>query len=97
MTLCSGSVRDVLRTLVSDRAMEQRVVKRQEPGRRRVPARVVTGLALVVLAVVLAVENRDLVEIRLLVPVVALPLWTALAGMLVIGVIVGLLVGRPRK
>lgn len=57
----------------------------------------VTGLALVVLAVVLAVENHGLVEIRLLIPVVTLPLWTALAGMLIIGIVVGLLVGRPRK
>ncbi|MDA3642951.1 LapA family protein [Saccharopolyspora indica] len=73
------------------------MVKQREPGQRRVPARVVTGLALVVLAVVLAVENRGLVEVRLLVPVVTLPLWTALAGMLIIGVVVGLLVGRPRK
>ncbi|RKT88590.1 Protein of unknown function [Saccharopolyspora antimicrobica] len=54
-------------------------------------------MALAVLAVVLAVENRGLVEIRLLIPVVTLPLWTALAGMLIIGIVVGLLVGRPRK
>ncbi|KAA5830501.1 LapA family protein [Saccharopolyspora hirsuta] len=74
------------------------MVKRQGSAvTRRVPARVVVGLALVVLAVVLAVENRALVEVRLLVPVVTLPLWTALAGMLVIGVVIGLLVGRPRK
>ncbi|MER7013530.1 LapA family protein [Saccharopolyspora sp. NPDC000359] len=74
------------------------MVKRQESAvTRRVPGRVVVGLVLVVLAVVLAFENRGLVEVRLLVPVVTLPLWTALAGMLVIGVVIGLLVGRPRR
>lgn len=77
-------------------------VARQGPaatpaGRHRVSARAVTGLVLGALAVVLAVENRALVEIRLLVPQVTMPLWTALAGMLVVGIVVGLLISRPRR
>ncbi|MEV0057679.1 lipopolysaccharide assembly protein LapA domain-containing protein [Saccharopolyspora shandongensis] len=52
---------------------------------------------LVAAAVVLAVENRQMVDIRIFVPVVAMPLWTALSVMLVVGVVVGLLVSRPRK
>ncbi|MGW1680307.1 LapA family protein [Saccharopolyspora sp. NPDC002376] len=76
------------------------MVKRQgttvEPTGQRWGA-AATALVLVALGVVLAVENRGLVEIRLLVPVVTLPLWTALAVLLVIGVVIGLLVGRLRK
>ncbi|MGP4016586.1 LapA family protein [Saccharopolyspora sp. 5N708] len=68
------------------------------PARRRwLSPRAVTGLILAVLAVVLAVENRQLVEIRLFVPLVTMPLWTALAVLLIIGVIIGFLVARPRK
>ncbi|AUS81667.1 DUF1049 domain-containing protein [Actinoalloteichus sp. AHMU CJ021] len=53
--------------------------------------RLVVGLLLGVLAVVFIVQNRDEVAIRLLVPVVDLPLWTALAGVLVLGMLIGAL------
>lgn len=59
-------------------------------------ARLITGLVLVVLAVVFIVENTAPTAIRLLVPVVTMPLWTALAVMLVIGFVVGLLMARGR-
>ncbi len=59
--------------------------------------RVITGLVLVVLAVVLVVENRQPVEVRVFVPLVTMPLWTALTVALVVGLIIGLLVTRPRK
>ncbi|MDA3630503.1 LapA family protein [Saccharopolyspora sp. WRP15-2] len=75
--------------------MKRRGTTVEPTGRRWGPA--ATALVLVALGVVLAVENRALVEIRLLVPVVTLPLWTALAVLLVIGVVIGLLVGRSRK
>ncbi|WP_246868547.1 lipopolysaccharide assembly protein LapA domain-containing protein [Saccharopolyspora sp. ASAGF58] len=48
-------------------------------------------------AVVLVLENRQTVEIRIFVPLVTMPMWTALAVMLVVGIVVGLLVSRPRK
>ncbi|MBB5159784.1 LapA family protein [Saccharopolyspora phatthalungensis] len=57
----------------------------------------ITGLVLVVLAVVLVVENRQPVEVRVFVPLVTMPLWTALTVALVVGLIIGLLVTRPRK
>jgi uncharacterized integral membrane protein len=65
--------------------------------RRWLSPRAVTGLVLAALAVVLAVENRHPVDIRVFIPVINMPLWTALAVMLVIGVVIGLLVTRPRK
>ncbi|MCI2417984.1 LapA family protein [Saccharopolyspora sp. K220] len=67
------------------------------PRRHRVSPRAVTGLVLAVLAVVLAVENRQLVDIRVFVPMVTMPLWTALAVLLIVGVVIGFLVARPRK
>jgi uncharacterized integral membrane protein len=60
------------------------------------PRRVV-ALVLLVLAVVFVVENRDLTEIRLLIPVVLMPLWAALVITLIIGLVVGLIVGRQRR
>lgn len=49
------------------------------------------------LAVVFVVENRGPVAIRVLVPVVSTPSWTALAAMLLIGFVVGLLLGRAQR
>jgi uncharacterized integral membrane protein len=72
----------------------------QAPGSkpsRWLSAQVITGLVLAALAVVLVLENRDLVGIRLLLPVVTMPLWTALAAMLLIGAVIGFLVSRPRR
>lgn len=60
------------------------------------PRRVV-ALVLLVLAVVFIVENRDLTEIRLLIPVVLMPLWAALVIPLIIGLVVGVIVGRQRR
>ncbi|PVY97995.1 DUF1049 domain-containing protein [Actinomycetospora cinnamomea] len=67
------------------------------PGRRRFTSRGVLALVLLVLAVVFVVENRDLTEIRLWIPVVLMPLWAALTITLVIGLVVGLVVGRRRR
>ena len=53
---------------------------------------------LLALAVVFVVENRDLTDIRLLIPVVIMPLWAALVITLVIGLIVrSVVVGRQRR
>jgi uncharacterized integral membrane protein len=57
----------------------------------------ITGAVLAALAIVFVLENRQLVGIMLLVPVVTMPLWTALAAMLVMGVVIGLLVTRSRR
>ncbi|MCQ6552055.1 LapA family protein [Streptomyces sp. C10-9-1] len=59
------------------------------------PSRV-TALVLVALAVVFIVENTRKVEIRLLVPVVTMPLYLALLGMFVIGGLCGALLIRGR-
>ena len=71
---------------------------RPSPGSRGfLTTRRVVALVLLALAVVFVVENRDLTEIRLLIPVVLMPLWAALAITLVIGLAVGWIVGRQRK
>lgn len=54
----------------------------------------IVALVLLILAVVFVVENRDLTEIRLLIPVVLMPLWAALTITLVIGLLVGFTLGR---
>ena len=65
-------------------------------GTSRFTSRRIVALALLVLAVIFVVENRDLTEIRLLIPVVFMPLWAALTITLVIGLIVGVVLGRRR-
>ncbi|GLZ47852.1 hypothetical protein Acsp06_40370 [Actinomycetospora sp. NBRC 106375] len=57
----------------------------------------VLPVVLLVLAVIFVLENRDLVSIRLLIPLVVMPQWAALTITLVIGVIVGLLLRRRRR
>ncbi|MEV7402336.1 LapA family protein [Streptomyces sp. NPDC091267] len=66
-------------------------------GRRpaMTPARI-TALVLVALAIVLIVENTRQVRIRLLIPVVTMPLYLALLGMFVIGGLCGALLIRNR-
>ncbi|MCP2333043.1 MULTISPECIES: lipopolysaccharide assembly protein LapA domain-containing protein [Actinoalloteichus] len=75
----------------SERTGPTRPAEDQDRARRRSLTRLVVGLLLGVLAVVFIVQNRDEVAIRLLVPVVDLPLWTALAGVLVLGMLIGAL------
>ncbi|GAA2820449.1 LapA family protein [Saccharopolyspora taberi] len=73
--------------------------QRNSPQKRshRVSPRVVTGVVLAGLAVVFVLENRQVVDIRVLLPVVTAPLWAALLAVLVIGVIVGFLLNRPHR
>jgi uncharacterized integral membrane protein len=65
--------------------------------RRRPPTRVVIGAVLLVLALIFIFENRDPAAIRVIIPVVVMPLWAALAGMFVVGLIVGAMWGRRRR
>lgn len=60
------------------------------------PARI-TLLVIVVIALVFVFENTSQTRIRLLVPEVTMPLWTALLGMGVIGVVCGRFWGGGRK
>lgn len=48
------------------------------------------------LAVVFILQNRQPTSIRVILPVVTMPLWAALTGMLVVGVVIGLLISRRR-
>ncbi len=53
-------------------------------------------LLVVALAVVLMVENSAEVQVRLLVPVVRMPMWTAFVLLFLGGVLAGWLAGRRR-
>ncbi|WP_256105508.1 LapA family protein [Streptomyces sp. ODS05-4] len=74
---------------------------RQPSGRSRgrrpalTPYRI-TMLVLTALAVVLIVENRDEIAIRLVVPIVTMPLYLALLIMFVLGGLCGALLIRSR-
>jgi uncharacterized integral membrane protein len=68
-----------------------------EKGGSALTSRRVVALLLLAISVVFVLENRDLTEIRLLIPVVLMPLWGALTITLVIGLVVGLIVGRRRR
>ncbi|CAL99499.1 uncharacterized protein DUF1049 [Saccharopolyspora erythraea NRRL 2338] len=75
------------------------MVKQNRPEKRSrgVSPRVVTGLVLVALAVVFILENRHVVDIRVFVPVVTMPLWTALVAVMLVGIVVGLLLNRQKR
>ncbi|WP_369274394.1 DUF1049 domain-containing protein [Streptomyces sp. R11] len=60
------------------------------------PARVAV-LVLVVLAMIFIFENTRATEIRLLIPLVTMPLWLALLGMGVIGALFGAYFMRRRR
>jgi uncharacterized integral membrane protein len=49
----------------------------------------ITALALTLLALVFIFQNNQPTEIRVLIPVVTMPLWAALAGMLIVGAAIG--------
>jgi uncharacterized integral membrane protein len=68
----------------------------RQAARHRLAPRMVTGGVLGALAIVFVIENRQQIDVRLLVPVVTMPLWTALAALLLIGVLVGFLL-RVRR
>jgi uncharacterized integral membrane protein len=68
----------------------------RDTAHHRLAPRLVTGVVLGALAIVFVIENRQQIDVRLLVPVVTMPLWTALAALLLIGVLVGLLL-RARR
>lgn len=65
--------------------------------RRRVPVKLIVALVLIALAIVFIVQNRQHVSIYLLLWTISGPMWAALTGMLVFGVIVGLLLVRRRR
>jgi uncharacterized integral membrane protein len=65
-------------------------------ARTRWNSRWVVATVLLVVALVFVVENRQLTEIRLVIPVVLMPLWAALAGTLLVGVVIGVLLDRRR-
>jgi uncharacterized integral membrane protein len=57
----------------------------------------VAAAVLTVLAVVFIAQNNQQVDIRLLVPLVTMPLWVALASMLVAGAAIGYAVSWRRR
>jgi uncharacterized integral membrane protein len=76
--------------------MTNQSTERTRDRSRIITVRRVIAAVLIVLAIVFIVENREKVDIRLIVPLLSLPLWTALTGMFVIGGIAGWLLSRRR-
>lgn len=66
-------------------------------GRRRVAFRYWVALALVVLAAVFIAQNRGPVDIHVLWITLSAPMWFFFAGLLVVGIVIGLLLRRRRK
>lgn len=58
-------------------------------ARSRASPRLIGALVLTALAVIFIVQNNQPTMIRVLIPVVTMPLWAALAGMLIVGVAIG--------
>ncbi|MEU9267009.1 LapA family protein [Streptomyces sp. NPDC048251] len=79
--------------------MSTKTTKASRSGGRNealTPGRIVV-LALAVLTLVFIFQNTSTVKIRLLVPEVTVPLWTALLAMAVIGVLCGASLAYFRK
>ncbi|HEX2298710.1 MAG TPA: DUF1049 domain-containing protein [Pseudonocardiaceae bacterium] len=58
-------------------------------SRSRLTPRLITALVLTVLALIFVFQNNQMTSIRVLIPVVIMPLWAALAGMLIVGAAIG--------
>lgn len=58
-------------------------------ARSRVTPRLVGALVLTALALVFIIQNNQPTMIRVLIPVVTMPLWAALGAMLIIGAAIG--------
>ena len=60
-------------------------------------ARLLTALVLTVLALIFIFQNNQMTAIRVLIPVVLMPLWAALAGMLIVGAAIGYVMNWRRR
>ncbi|MEN3585963.1 LapA family protein [Streptomyces sp. ZYX-F-203] len=82
----------------ADRAGRASRSRARASGRRRpeLTASRITALVLIALAIVLIAQNTESVEIRLIVPIVTMPLYLALLLMFVIGGLCGALLLRLR-
>ncbi len=65
--------------------------------KRRINARLIVGLVLLVLLIVFSAENTRSVKMRLIGPEVHAPLFLALLIAALVGVLIGLVVRRRRK
>jgi len=65
-------------------------------GSRKTDARLVIGILILILLLAFIFQNRDKVELSILMFDVSMPLWIALAGTLVISLGVGFMLGRGR-
>lgn len=64
---------------------------------RRFALRYWVALILVALAAIFIAQNRDRANIHILWITVAAPMWSIFAGLLVVGIMVGLLLRRRRR
>ncbi|MFV2196868.1 LapA family protein [Nocardiopsis sp. LOL_012] len=59
-----------------------------------IPTRLWVALILLILAVIFVAQNRDAVQIQVLVVSLSAPLWATLGGAVLVGLVIGLLL-RP--
>jgi len=64
---------------------------------KKVPVRLIVALVLVALALTFTLQNRQTTEIHVFTTTISGPLWAALVGMLVIGLLVGFLLDRVAR
>ncbi|MGW4592668.1 DUF1049 domain-containing protein [Amycolatopsis thermoflava] len=67
------------------------------PAKRKVPLKLIAAAVLVALGVTFVLQNRQTVDIRVFTTTITGPLWAALAGVLVLGLLAGLLLGRGAR
>ncbi|GAA3795690.1 MULTISPECIES: lipopolysaccharide assembly protein LapA domain-containing protein [Amycolatopsis] len=64
------------------------------PPSKKVPVKLIAAAVLVALGLTFVLQNRQTVDIRVFTTTITGPLWAALAGVLVLGLLAGLLLGR---
>ncbi|SDW58007.1 Protein of unknown function [Amycolatopsis xylanica] len=63
-------------------------------AKRKVPVKLILAAALAAVGVTFILQNRQTVDIRVFTTTISGPLWAALAGVCVIGLLVGILLVR---
>ena len=61
---------------------------------KKVPVKLIAGVVLIALGLTFILQNRQTVDIRVFTTTISGPLWAALTGVLVVGLLAGLLLAR---
>lgn len=64
---------------------------------KKIPVKLIVGLVLIAIALVFLLQNRQTVDIRVFTTTISGPLWAALTGVLVLGLLAGFLLARTSR